>query len=237
MDMSEYPFETTKPRTKGEAIKRQLKLITNHPVILINLLYSFFIRLIYGLNVFKPFQLVVDWRSRFVRKRGSKVKINGQFFVGGRYITNLSSSSANVLVFDGGTLVVNGRVKIGPGVQIVVARGGKLTLNNGTYITADAKIFCSSTVEIGKKCAISWGTSIIDNDFHEIYYSGKQEGSQEIKIGDHVWVGCNTTILKGVTIDSHSVIAAGSVVTKDLPSNILAGGNPARVLKENISWK
>lgn len=235
--MSEYPFETTKARTKSEAIKRQLKLITNHPVILINLLYSFFIRLIYGFNIFKPFQLVVDWRSRFVRKPGSKVVIRGQFFVGGRYITNLSSSSANVLVFNGGTLIINGRVKIGPGVQIVVARGGKLTLNDGTYITADAKIFCSSTVEIGKKCAISWGTSIIDNDFHEIFYNGKQEGSQEIRIGDHVWIGCNATILKGVSVADHCVIAAGAVVTKDLPKNVLAGGNPAKVIKENISWR
>lgn len=235
--MSEYPFDTTDSLSKNEAIKRQLNLVTNHPVILINLLYSFFIRLIYGLNIFKPFQLVVDWRSRFVRKPGSQVKINGQFFVGGRYITNLSSSSANVLIFKGGTLIINGRVKIGPGVQIVVAPGGKLILNDGTYITADAKIFCSSVVEIGRRCAISWGTSIIDSDFHQIYYKGRKENSQRIKIGDHVWIGCNSTVLKGVNINSHSVIAAGSVVTKDLPNNVLAGGNPARILKENISWK
>ncbi|QNO13718.1 acyltransferase [Alkalicella caledoniensis] len=235
--MSEYHFEKAKKGTKNNTIKRQLRLITNHPVFIINLVYSFFIRLIYGLNIFKPLQLVVDWRSRFVRKPGSKVIIKGQFFVGGRYITNLSSSSANVLVYDGATLIINGRVKIGPGVQIVVARGGKLTLNDGTYVTADAKIFCSSNMEIGKKCAISWGTSIIDSDFHEIEYDGKQECKREITIGNNVWIGCNATILKGVTIDNDVVIAAGAVVNKNLPSNILAGGNPAKIIKENISWR
>ncbi|SES90355.1 acyltransferase [Anaerobranca gottschalkii] len=234
--MSDYLFES-KVLSKKERLKKQLRLISNHPVILINLIYSFFIRLIYGLNIFQPFQLVVDWRSRFVRKRGSKVIIRGQFFVGGRYITNLSSSSANVLIYDGGTLIINGRVKIGPGVQIVVARGGKLIMNNGTYITADAKIFCSSTMEIGKNCAISWGTSIIDSDFHQLYYEGRKTEDPQIKIGDNVWIGCNSTILKGVKISSNTVIAAGSVVTKDLPSSVLAGGNPAKVLKENISWK
>lgn len=235
--MSEFHYEKTKETVRKNSIKRHLRLINNHPVFLINLMYSFFIRLIYGLNIFKPLQLVVDWRSRFVRRPGSKVIINGQFFVGGRYITNLSSSSANVLVYEGGTLIIHGRVKIGPGVQIVVARGGKLTINSGTYITSDAKIFCSSKMEIGKKCAISWGTSIIDSDFHEINYEGKKEGVSEITIGNNVWIGCNTTILKGVTINDNVVIAAGAVVTKDLPSNVLAGGNPARVIKEKITWK
>ncbi len=235
--MSEMPYEKTENGVKNDSIKKQLKLMTTHPVIFINLIYSFFIRLIYGFNIFRPFQLVVDWRSRFVRKPGSTVKINGQFFVGGRYITNLSSSSANVLVYKGGTLIINGRVKIGPGVQIVVAKGGRLVLNNGTYITADAKIFCSSNIEIGKNCAISWGTSIIDSDFHQIDYQGKKDGKTEIYIGNHVWIGCNTTILKGVRVSDHTVVAAGAVVTKDLPSNILAGGNPARVIKENISWR
>ena len=55
-------------------------------------------------------------------------------------------------------------------------------------------------------------------------------------IGSHVWIGCNVLILKGVTVGDGAVIAAGSVVTKDVPAASLVGGNPARILKENVTW-
>lgn len=61
--------------------------------------------------------------------------------------------------------------------------------------------------------------------------------SKPISIGDHVWIGLNATILKGVTIGEGSVIAAGSVVVKDVPAHTLVGGIPAKVLKENIEWE
>ncbi|WP_353894201.1 acyltransferase [Proteinivorax hydrogeniformans] len=216
--------------------RKVFRMLINHPVILVNLFYSMILRVFLGLNPFKPLQLVVDWRSRVKRKGNAKVNINGQLFVGGRYITNLSSSSANVVVFPGGQLEINGRVKLGPGVQIVVAKGGKLVINDCTYITADAKIFCSSEIIIGRNTAISWGTSIIDSDFHKLFYKGKKDFPEKIKIGDHVWIGCNSTILKGTTIEDNSVIAAGATITKDVPSNVLVAGNPAKVVKKDVMW-
>ncbi|WP_350342641.1 acyltransferase [Proteinivorax tanatarense] len=216
--------------------RKVVKTLINHPVILVNLIYSFGLRIILGLNPLKPLQLVVDWRSRFVRKLGGKVSINGQLYVGGRYITNLSSSSANIVIFPGGELEINGKVKLGPGVQIVVGKGGKLTINDSTYITADTKIFCSSEVIIGKNTAISWGTSIIDCDFHKLIYKNKKILPQKIKIGNHVWVGCNSTILKGVNISDNSVVAAGSTITKDVPANVLVAGNPGKVVKNDVKW-
>ncbi len=58
-----------------------------------------------------------------------------------------------------------------------------------------------------------------------------------IIIGDNVWVGTRAVILKGVTIGGGAIVAAGAVVTKDVPPRTIVGGNPAHVIRENASWK
>ncbi len=55
--------------------------------------------------------------------------------------------------------------------------------------------------------------------------------SAPIKIGDNVWIGANSVILKGVTIGNNAIIAAGSIVTKDVPANAIVGGCPAKVIR------
>jgi len=57
-----------------------------------------------------------------------------------------------------------------------------------------------------------------------------------INIGNHVLVGNRAIIMKGVTIGDGAIIAAGAVVTKDVPPNCLAGGVPAKVIRENVAW-
>ena len=75
---------------------------------------------------------------------------------------------------------------------------------------------------------------IRDNDSHQILGSN---GTQPITIGNHVWIGTRAMILKGVTIGDGSVIAAGSIVTHDVPPNSLVAGVPAVVKKQNIIWQ
>jgi acetyltransferase-like isoleucine patch superfamily enzyme len=113
--------------------------------------------------------------------------------------------------------------------RIVLGRGVALL---GTSIT------CRTTsIEIGDGTMIAPNAVIVDSDFHAPWppenrtYNMGYERDRSVKIGPNVWIGLNCIILKGVTIGENSIIGAGSVVTRDIPSNVLAAGNPAKVVK------
>jgi len=86
---------------------------------------------------------------------------------------------------------------------------------------------------IGDDCAISDNFTAYDSDFHQINGS---MNTKAIIIEDHVWIGTRVTVLPGVVIGYGSVIAAGSVVTKNVPPESLVAGVPAKVIKEHIEW-
>lgn len=126
---------------------------------------------------------------------------------------------------------------IGYGSYIQI--GEKATLEIGdSFINREVKIICNNHVKIGDGCIIAMGTVIRDNDGgnHKIK-SPTYINSKPVVIGNHVWLGENVMILKGVAIGEGSVIAAGSLVTKDIPPHCLAMGVPAKVMRENIEWE
>lgn len=116
------------------------------------------------------------------------------------------------------------------GVCIKVARGATLIV--GDYVATNGGVMIEAwhEVRIGNNVRIAPFVSILDDNRHEvepgaILYKGP------IVIGDNVWLGRNVAVLPGVSIGAGSVIAANSVVSKDIPANSLAVGAPARVLR------
>lgn len=137
-----------------------------------------------------------------------------------------------------GVVEFKGRAHIGHGSKISVS--GTLIIGDNFCISAESSIIAKESVSIGSDVLISWDSLIMDSDFHDIYdcYQSKINPPMPIIIGNKVWVGCRTVILKGVTIVDGVVVAATSTVTKSiLNPNSIVGGNPARVIKEKIKWK
>jgi acetyltransferase-like isoleucine patch superfamily enzyme len=103
---------------------------------------------------------------------------------------------------------------------------------SGTAITARSR-----TIRIGAKTMIGPNVVIMDSDFHALWPPETRvmnpafDCDRDVVIGSNVWIGSKSIILKGVNIGDNSIIAAGSVVTRDIPKNVIAGGVPARVLR------
>jgi acetyltransferase-like isoleucine patch superfamily enzyme len=136
------------------------------------------------------------------------------------------------------TLNINGRFKLFYGSTIQIFRNATLTLGSG-YINSDSVIACCNKITIGDGATIARNVYIYDGDHHSILDDDENilNKSLPINIGKHVWIGVGAIILKGVNIGDGSIIGAGAVVNKDIPSNSIAVGNPAKVIKENIRWK
>ena len=93
---------------------------------------------------------------------------------------------------------------------------------SGVSIVADLNVSIGNNVVVGANCIIG------DRDGHaDILHTEPRP----IKISDNVFIGMETIILKGVIIGENSIIAAGSLLNKDIPANCIAGGRPAKVLK------
>ncbi len=115
-----------------------------------------------------------------------------------------------------------------------IAPVASLAIGDGTAIGDRTEIHCGNSISIGNNTVISWDCCIMDRDYHKL--ESEYEITKPVTIGNNVWIGCNVIVLKGVNIGDGAVVAAGSVVTKDVPAGALVGGNPAKIIKENVNW-
>jgi galactoside O-acetyltransferase len=147
-----------------------------------------------------------------------------------------------------------GSINIGTG-SVVNCRidfdsiNGKVIIGQNCYIGA-SNLICHTGITLGDDVIISWGVTIVDHDSHTLNWMGRSEDVKKwmsghkdwvgvkilpISIGDKVWIGFGATILKGCNIGEGAVVAAQSVVARDVPPYALVAGNPARVIRQLTS--
>ncbi|WP_233532124.1 acyltransferase [Paenibacillus alkalitolerans] len=117
--------------------------------------------------------------------------------------------------------------------QVTVEKGAVLSIGDDVFINAGCGIAATKEIHIGNHVRIGPRTSILDSDYHQLDADVPLDRlHRPIIIEDNVWIGTRCTILPGVTIGKNSVIAAGSIVNKDIPPNVVAGGVPAKIIRE-----
>lgn len=146
----------------------------------------------------------------------------------------LASTNGKPLIQNQGKIILGNEIRVWSNIEktkIFVGAKGELIIGdncrvNGVHISAQSR------VEIGNNCRISPYTLIIDSDFHNVDNHFSDVEGDPIIIEEDVWITSRVTILKGVRIGKGSVIAAGAVVTTDIPPYTLVGGVPAKIIRE-----
>lgn len=137
-----------------------------------------------------------------------------------------------------GRMIFYGKASFSAGVKIGVTENATVIFGDNFSCNANTDIICNKEIIFGNDVILSWEDLIMDCDWHTIISDGLEcDISSPIILGDHVWVGCKTVILKGANIPENSVIAAHSTITKNFSNttNILLGGTN-KVLRKNVYW-
>lgn len=178
--------------------------------------------------------LVAVWRQF---SDGASIGPNVKLGLGARMI-NLGSAEQAVLE---GDCVVRGCLRVEP--------QGRMRIGSFVYVGDGAIVSAQSEVTIGEATLLAHGVMVFDNNSHPINphareiqfrrmvgvkdrYTPIVVDAAPVRIGRRCWIGMNAMVMKGVSVGDDTIVAAGSVVTADLPSGVVAAGNPARVLRE-----
>lgn len=184
--------------------------------------------------------LIIASRNLKIKKLSGEVKVNsnkiGAVKIGFGNVGIIDNKYRRTLWENNDTIIFRGKVSLCAGTKISCS--GKLSFGDRCHFNGNSDIVCFNSIEFGNECLVSWECLFMDTDFHALYDSDSNTQinmNKPIFVGNHVWIGCRTTILKGSTIPDGSVIAACSVITKKLKeSNCVYASND--VLKRNISW-
>jgi acetyltransferase-like isoleucine patch superfamily enzyme len=133
-----------------------------------------------------------------------------------------------------GTLTIGDRVRLVSTVatlELVTLPGGHLEIGDNVFINYGSSLVASSHVKIGDDCLIGTHVMVMDCDFHRVEDKSWDTSGEPVILEDRVWLGNRSIVLKGVTIGHDAVVAAGSVVTHDVPPRTIVAGVPACVVR------
>lgn len=185
------------------------------------------------------------YRNTSVKCGKDNLRIVGDLSTGmikfGIPLTHFVDSNEKTLIISQGIIEFRGRCDIGSGSKIGVSKSGCLKFGSDFNVTGRLRICCEHDIKINDGCMFSWDVSLMDTDYHPVK---NIEGEiinkpRPITIGKHVWIGCNSIILKGVEVADGCIISAGSIVRKGLDSTNSVYGMPSNMLQRlkcDVQW-
>lgn len=205
------------------------KLSKNSKSVLLIVIAKYYYFKLKGKNIIAHHKVEINGVKNIVTK--------GELIIGLDYVGFLHKNDITFLNILG-HLELLGNTSIGRGCRFDIGESANVSIGAGTYINPFTNIIIMHNLKIGENCAISWNCQFLDEDFHHMDYEGKKETKEnDIEIGSKVWIGSNVSIYKGVSIPNGSIVASHSVVKKTFnEENVLIAGNPARIIKRNVSW-
>jgi acetyltransferase-like isoleucine patch superfamily enzyme len=158
-------------------------------------------------------------------------------FVRGLWLRRHFNSNGLILALPGGPMPIvknrGGRIDIEScsfesGVRLEIYPGATLQIGKGTYLNRNVHIVVGEAVTIGRGVKVGWDVVIMDTDLHG--HSGQEAVAKPVHIEDDVWIGCRALILKGVRVGRGAVVAAGAIVTKDVPPFAIVASPRAEIV-------
>jgi len=143
--------------------------------------------------------------------------------------------------------IYGGQISVGKHAHLHAAKGsltrlctwrtgdrlGRITMGDNVLVSPGTHIVSSESITIGSNTMFASGCYVSDSDWHDTYdRTAEHDKHAPIVIGENVWFGVRAIVGKGVTIGENSIVGTGSVVTRDIPANCIAAGNPAVVVRE-----
>ena len=177
--------------------------------------------------------------ARIWSARGQITKIGPA--LNARWHLRVATAKGSRITLRGAPKIVNqGRMTFGERVRLdstvaklemVVMPGGHLEVGNNVFINYGSSLVSSKHVKVGNDVLIGTHVMVMDCDFHRVEDKSWDTSGEEIVLEDRVWLGNRSIVLKGVTVGHDAVVAAGSVVTKDVPPRTVVAGVPAKVVR------
>jgi tetrahydrodipicolinate N-acetyltransferase len=184
-------------------------------------------------------RIIIMRRARVRLARGAKISVaSGSRLTLGLNINHATGLPCSLRLRSNARLTVHGNAEICHGTLVLVSDNAHLEIGHKSYINFNSTVICYDHLIIGSNCAISWNTNILDGNAHELVVDEvARPRTQPVVLGDSVWIGAGAIILPGVIVGDGAVVAAGSIVTADVPSQTVVAGNPARVVREKVTWR
>lgn len=137
-------------------------------------------------------------------------------------------------------ILITGPMTMAQGATIKATNGGILEFGKDLSFNYNNKVLCKHRIKIGDNILCGWNITFSDADGHTIFDKNEEQINypKEISIGSNVWIGFNATILKGAKIPNNSVVGCNSLVNRKFEeNNVILGGIPAIILKQEITWQ